>query len=200
MSQPEETFEIERRFLVSPDFWPNYWQDLDIVKIERIHQGFLNTDPAKVIRVRIVEFINGIDDLSMDGLSAFLTVKGKNEGIKRREIETPISSSGAKAYLEHFRVGNIIEKKRYSILDNGMIWEVDFFESHNHGLKIAEIELKTEDQHIILPSWVGEEISTDFKYSNVSLSQNPWPFKKKDHVCGIKGFCDSGDKCPGCFQ
>jgi adenylate cyclase len=166
---PEETFEIERRFLVSPDFNPLKDMNTNIIKLERIHQGFLNVDPAKVIRVRIV------DDLSRFNLciTAFLTVKGKNEGIKRREIEESISVAGAKAYLEHFSVGNIIEKVRYSILQDGMIWEVDFFESHNLGLRIAEVELKTEDQQIIIPSWVREEISTDFRYSNVSLSQYP---------------------------
>ena len=64
--------EIERKFLVTSDTFKN----LAIAK-NRIVQGFLNTDPERTVRVRII------------GEMAFLTVKGKgNEtGVTRFEVK-----------------------------------------------------------------------------------------------------------------
>ena len=56
--------EIERKFLVTSDTFKN----LAIAK-NRIVQGFLNTDPERTVRVRII------------GGMAFLTVKGKGNEI-----------------------------------------------------------------------------------------------------------------------
>lgn len=158
--------EIERKFLLrhalTAELLENYPHK------EKIVQGFLSTDVDKVIRIRIT-----------DGLpychQAYLTVKGRstNGGITRTEIETPISAEVAQQLLDNF-CGNLIEKTRYRIKCYGLVWEVDEFHGANEGLWVAEVELTSEDQAIIKPSWVGTEVSSDPKYTNARLAEHPF--------------------------
>ena len=72
----------------------------------------------------------------------------------------------------------IIEKTRYRIEHQGLIWEVDEFEGENAGLVLAEVELGDADQAVALPAWIGEEVTADSRYYNASLIANPfsrWP-------------------------
>ena len=57
---------------------------------------------------------------------------------------------------------------------NTLAWEVDEFLGENAGLWVAEIELPAVDTPLTIPNWCGEEISLDLRYSNVTLSQNPY--------------------------
>ena len=68
-----------------------------------------------------------------------------------------------------------IEKHRYKLLHDGMIWEVDVFMGSNKGLILAEIELSSETQSFTLPNWIGAEVSADIRYSNQALMRSPWP-------------------------
>ena len=68
----------------------------------------------------------------------------------------------------------LIEKTRYKIDLNGLVWEIDEFQGENQGLILAEVELKSEDQKIDLPSWIGEEVSSDPRYFNSNLTKNPY--------------------------
>jgi adenylate cyclase len=170
-------FEIERRFLVKPGVPLN-----DALKVEKITQGFMSTDPARTIRVRIVESLDGPDTVS-----AYITVKGKTdpriccEGFTRREIETEIDFSAASSMLSHFcgasnSLGTslIIEKIRFTIPHGEDLWEVDVFKTDNAGLIIAELEIASEDQIVDLPEWIGEEITHDHRYANSQLSLFPY--------------------------
>ena len=165
----KDMFEIERKFLVTGDV-PYH----SAVKIEKITQGYLLTDPQKTIRVRLVEELTGTKEIS-----AYLTVKGKTEGFTRREIETLIEFSEASELLVHFcKDRQIIEKVRFTIIDTyNQRWEVDKFTTDNKGLVIAEIELKSEDQEVIFPVWVAGEVTNDHRYSNASLSLCSYPFE-----------------------
>ncbi len=72
----------------------------------------------------------------------------------------------------------LIEKTRYRIENQGLVWEIDEFEGENAGLAIAEVELASVDQVVALPSWVGEEVTTESRYYNANLIANPysrWP-------------------------
>jgi CYTH domain-containing protein len=53
-------------------------------------------------------------------------------------------------------------------------WEVDVFEGANAGLVVAEIELQSEDEAFEKPTWLGEEVSGQRKYSNSALSLLPF--------------------------
>ncbi len=68
----------------------------------------------------------------------------------------------------------IIEKKRYVIEKDGLTWEVDEFDGVNKGLIVAEVELTDENQEVIKPGWIGEEVTGDPKYFNSNLTKNPY--------------------------
>lgn len=150
-----KTTEIERKFLVLP----NYRAELSKEKGTFFRQGYLSTDPAKTIRIRIKND------------QAFLTVKGLTNGISRTEIETSISVSSAEALFDAFIV-NEIQKIRRLVEVNGKCWEVDEFLGRHQGLWIAEIELEKEEEEIIMPDWVGREVSAEKQYFNSYLSEH----------------------------
>jgi adenylate cyclase len=150
-----KTTEIERKFLVLPD----YRAELAKEKGTFFRQGYLSTDPSKTIRIRIKND------------QAFLTVKGLTTGISRTEIETSISVSSAEALFDSFIV-NEIQKIRRIIEVNGKCWEVDEFLGRHQGLWIAEIELEKEEEEVIMPAWAGREVSAEKEYFNSYLSDH----------------------------
>jgi CYTH domain-containing protein len=94
------------------------------------------------------------------GEQGFLTIKGKNQGTKRLEFEYEIPLHEAEELL-NLCEKPIIEKVRFEIHVNNNIWEIDIFEGENKGLQVAEVELNTENQEVILPDWIGKEVSDD---------------------------------------
>jgi CYTH domain-containing protein len=149
--------EIERKFLVKGD----NWRCLASGKIYR--QGYIITEnKITTIRVRIV------------GENAYLTIKGKVEGITRSEFEYPIPLEDGTMMLENLCDSPLIEKVRYRIPVKDLVWEVDEFKGQNEGLILAEVELTNEHQTIELPEWIGAEVTQDFRYYNLNLSKNPY--------------------------
>ena len=114
------------------------------------------------IRVRII------------GEEAYLTIKSKTEGISRNEFEYPIPLEDAQIILDTLCDRPLIEKIRYKIDYDNLIWEVDEFKGENQGLILAEVELENENQTINIPDWVGEEVSHDPRYYNVNLVKHPY--------------------------
>ncbi len=147
--------EIERKFLVDKTKLP------PLPKPQRLVQGYIPSTHA-TIRIRIA------DD------KAFLTLKGKTSGLTRSEFEYAIPLDEAEAMLEEFCLDTVIEKKRYILKYEGKRWEVDLFEGENEGLVLAEVEMQSEEEEILLPDWVGEEVSHDPRYRNVSLLSHPY--------------------------
>ncbi len=155
--------EIERKFLVlSEDFKKDAFQK------SRIVQGFLNSNIERTVRVRI------------KGEKAFLTVKGKSNpsGTTRVEWEKEIPLKDAE-FLLLFCEKGIIEKIRYEVRAGTHIFEIDEFLGENIGLKIAEIELNSEEETFEKPSWLGREVTGEIKYYNSQLSKNPFKDWKK---------------------
>lgn len=147
--------EIERKFLVMNDEWR-----LGATG-EAYCQGYLSQHPNPTVRVRT------------QGTKAFLTIKGKSEGIVRSEFEYEIPFTEAQE-LQKLCVTPLVKKTRYKILHEGMIWEVDKFHDENQGLIVAEIELDQADAAIKLPAWIGKEVSEDPRYANSNLAINPF--------------------------
>lgn len=79
----------------------------------------------------------------------------------------------AQELLEGFTQNNI-EKLRYTLDYEGKIWEVDVFLGDNQGLIVAEIELLSEDETFLKPSWISTEVTNDVRYYNARLSTNPY--------------------------
>ena len=148
--------EIERKFLLTGDSWK------DMAKGILYRQGYLSTVKERTVRVRT------IDD------KGYLTIKGITTGATRAEYEYEISVSDANEMLDNLCEKPIIEKKRYKIEYEGLIWEVDEFFGENNGLVFAEVELTSEDQSIKKPEWIGEEVTGDPKYFNSNLIKNPY--------------------------
>lgn len=148
--------EIERKFLVTSDEYKKSTPGIFI------RQGFISNTLGRVVRVRIY------------GEEAYLTVKGIQKGITRSEFEYKIPIADAKEMLEKICLKPTIEKHRYRIEYEGMTWEVDEFHGDNEGLLLAEIELESEDQPFVKPSWVGDEVTDDSRYYNVNLIKNPY--------------------------
>ena len=148
--------EIERKFIVNTDHWRP--ADSGI----HIRQGYLPISGKTVVRIRI------------SGDRAWLTLKGENKGMVRQEFEYPIPLPDAGQILENLCVRPFIEKTRYPVKFAGADWSVDVFEGDNAGLVVAEIELLSEDQKIILPPWAGAEVTDDPRYYNSSLNAHPY--------------------------
>jgi len=68
----------------------------------------------------------------------------------------------------------VIDKSRYQVKSGKHTFEVDEFYGENKGLTVAEVELGTEDESFVKPSWLGEEVTGDAKYYNSMLMKNPY--------------------------
>ncbi|RBA23415.1 CYTH domain-containing protein [Herminiimonas fonticola] len=148
--------EIERKFLVLGSGWKALGQGV------AIRQGYLSTNPDRVVRVRIE------DD------AATLTIKGRTNGITRGEWEYAIPLAEADQLLNDLCERPLIEKTRTRILHEGMVWEVDEFFGDNLGLVVAEIELDSEEQAFSRPDWIAEEVTDDARYFNANLLRHPF--------------------------
>ena len=148
--------EIERKFLVVSDDWKNQ------VTGNTIRQGYLATGQDRVVRIRVVNN------------EAFITIKSSKDGLVRNEWEYSIPPDDAKTMLEKLCIQPIIEKVRYRIPHEGMMWDLDVFSGENDGLLIAEIELESENQPFAMPAWAGKEVTAIARYHNNNLAQYPW--------------------------
>jgi len=148
--------EIERKFLIRDESFKLFSTGV------LYRQGYLNRDKHRTVRVRVA------------GELAFITIKGLTNGMERLEFEYPIAVTDANEMLETMCLTPLIEKMRYNIMTDGHLWEVDEFIGDNEGLIIAEVELKSTDEEVIIPNWVGEEVTGDLKYYNSNLVINPF--------------------------
>lgn len=148
--------EIERKFLVRDASWKSMGQGV------LLRQGYLSSAQERIVRVRI------------EGDKAMLTIKGRTAGMTRSEWEYPIPVEDAQLMLDSLCERPIIEKKRYRIPYEGMLWEVDEFFGENAGLVVAEIELESESQIFVKPDWIGDEVTHDARYFNANLLRHPY--------------------------
>lgn len=149
--------ETERKFLVTEDA-------TRLASSSRpIKQGYIFSSPDKSVRVRIA------------GEKGYLTIKARvgDSMVSRYEFETEIEYSEAENLLG-FCDNYLVEKVRYIVIYENQRFEVDVFTGSNSGLVIAELELESEDQKILKPSWLGDEITHDQRYLNAELAIRPY--------------------------
>lgn len=155
--------EIERKFLLKNDDWRSLGTGVFY------SQGYLLSSPNKTVRVRIA------------GEQAYLTIKGTTTGIARAEYEYAIPVDHAQELLQTLCEPPLIQKTRYRVELDGLVWEIDEFGGENQGLIVAEVELVDAKQAIALPNWIGAEVSNDPRYYNANLAKHPysrWAEKK----------------------
>lgn len=153
--------EIERKFLVSNDNWRN------LAKPSLLRQAYLSAEDGRIVRIRV------------EDKSAWLTIKSKTTGISRGEWEYPIPLEEANQLLSEVCLQPVLEKHRYRIPLDGLIWEVDEFLGVNAPLVVAEVELNSELQTFTKPDWLGDEVSYDRRYANAALISHPYSVWEK---------------------
>lgn len=147
--------EIERKFLVRDR------SVLDASHGVAYRQGYLSIDPARTVRVRVA------------GGHAFLTIKGLSNGPSRAEFEYEIPADDGGDLLALCE-GPPVEKTRHRVEHAGQAWEVDVFHGANEGLVVAEVELASSDALVLIPEWVGDEVTSDPRYFNANLVGHPY--------------------------
>ena len=159
--------EIERKFLVRGDAWRS-----EVARSEPMEQGYLAQSagdsighPGCSVRVRRA------------GASAHLNIKSREAGARRLEFEFAIEPDTASGLLDAFCRERIV-KTRNHVAYAGAHWEIDEFAGRNAGLIVAEIELASIDELLILPDWVADELTHDSRFYNLALADEPfamWP-------------------------
>lgn len=149
--------EIERKFLLKNNSWRE-----QIYASKTIRQGYLAPVGTSSIRVRI------------QGDKANINIKSARLGIKRTEYEYDIPLEDAIDMLDNLCQQPQINKTRHLLKVGRHTWEIDEFYDDNDGLIVAEVELEAEDEAFEKPDWLGQEVSDDRRYYNVSLVKNPY--------------------------
>ena len=167
--------EIERRFLVdgrelkpwrgaaSKSIFQSYLENVKHIDDKIFWNGHLLVEDERELvnlttwRIRLSEGV------------VTLTAKGRRIGASRAEYEwdlplelynsLPLDSQPSISKIRHHWIG-----------EDGLLWEVDEFEEVLGGLIIAEVELEDEHQDVVLPSWLGLEITYLKGWSNSALS------------------------------
>jgi len=149
--------EIERKFLLSNDKWRD-----EVVRSSRIRQGYMGKIDKASVRIRI------------QGDKANINIKSATLDIRRMEYEYEIPLIEAEEMLNQLCNQPQIDKTRFIVEQGKHTWEIDEFYGDNEGLLVAEVELDSEDEEIIKPDWLGDEVTADPRYYNVSLIKHPF--------------------------
>jgi adenylate cyclase len=144
--------EIERKFLVANDGWRQ-----SAVRSVSIRDGLIAAYQGRKVRVRI------------SGDIATVAIKGPRSGTARPEFEYEIPMADAERMLSTICGDDTLEKQRFFVEDAGATWYVDIYSGILQGIVIAEIELKEEAQELILPSWIGKEVTGDPVYKKINM-------------------------------
>ena len=105
--------------------------------------------------------------IRLDNETAILCIKGKSNGISRIEFEWELHNYRLVEELLVESNWPMVEKRRWKIVaEDGYLWELDQFLGLNEGLWLTEIELGDENDEFLCPSWVGEEVSHDRRFSS----------------------------------
>ena len=156
--------EIEHKYLVETSLWRPAGPGT------LYRQGYLSSVKERVARVRIA------DELG------FVTIKGESRQLTRLEFEYPIPLADAVAMLDQLCERPIIEKTRHREVFAERTWEIDVFHGDNEGLLIAEVEVASVSDRVVLPAWAGAEVSDDPRYFNNNLIKNPYKNWRKQQA------------------
>lgn len=150
--------EIERRLLVR-ELPP----DLDQYPHQRLRQGYIVVGQDASLRVR------------EKGSGHKLTIK-RGRGLDREEVEIEVSDLQA-GLLWPLAGTRIIDKTRYDLpdekADNGPgHLELDVYHGRLEGLALVEREFESAEaaRNYTAPSWVGEDVTDDGRYTNARLA------------------------------
>jgi adenylate cyclase len=154
--------EIERKYLLTA--LPPRVRERGASSVH-IHQGYL---PGARIAERVRRTV--ADD---GGETRYYRTVKSGSGIERLEMEDETDEQFFSTVWPLTR-GHRIEKRRYRVPDGDVTWEIDEFLDRD-GLWLAEIELRTVEQNVIVPAWlapfVAREVTDERAYTNYALSK-----------------------------
>lgn len=119
--------------------------------------GELHLDDKHVARIRIRDN------------EGFITLKGSPVGLSTPEYEYQIPHTTGDMLLNRLTSG-YIHKIRHIVPYGGKVWEVDEFLSPV-SMVLGEVELSSPDEHVLLPDWVGKEVTGDSEYFNSTIAK-----------------------------
>ena len=148
--------EIEKRFLIKNNTWKKY-----IINQVPIVQGYLSSNnDGWIVRIR------------SENKQFKLTLKKHIIQSTSLEFEYEINSNEGNQILSHIK--NKIKKDRFFLKIKKQNWIVDIFQDKNAPLEVAEIELESEQEKIMIPDFISKEITGIKIFSNYQLSINPF--------------------------
>jgi len=144
--------EIERKFLVRDESWR-----ARCAHQYEIRDGLIAIADGRKVRVRICD------------QRATLTVKTKTESLANNEFEYEIPLSDAEELLAHHCLRQALAKTRYVVPHGRHVWHVDVYKGILEGVVLAEVELPSETADLVLPPWIGREVTgnPDYKKTNM---------------------------------
>ncbi|KGE19296.1 CYTH domain-containing protein [Paenibacillus wynnii] len=154
--------EIERKFLL-PEYPEQLIQDgeLKIYTQQNIDQTYLAIEDGQELRVR------KITDLDSGEITFTHTFKD-GKGISREEIEYFISEGLYNQVIEAVKAIPLV-KKRLTGEWNGTTVEIDVYTQLELSVLEVEFDSLEEAESFKAPEWFGEDVSTDWKYSNKTV-------------------------------
>lgn len=175
-----ENVEIERRFLIDGRK-DKPWQGGKHFDIQQYYLSEVTYENGVIAwrGLTLVEDQRDFTDISTwrirslvneAGFKTVLTAKGKRVGATATEYEWDIIPQ----VFENLNLKGLptVLKTRYLWTgEDGLLWEVDEFEGRLSGLIIAEVELEHDDQDVIIPNWVGLELTHLKGWSNAALAE-----------------------------
>ena len=160
-------FEIERRFLIKNDGWKEF-----ITKQTFIEQGYLSYKLEDwIIRIRY------------NGKNFSIALKKHIKNFTNFEFEYVIPNNDGEKIMSN--LANTIKKERYFLKYENKDWIIDCFKEKNFPLVIAEIELATEEEEFILPTFISQEITGLTNFSNLSLLYHPFSNWSNDDLTNL---------------
>lgn len=150
--------EIERKFLVLNDSYKS-----ESFGHSHILQGYICSNEGRTVRVRIRDS------------RAFITIKGPTPegGLPCYEFEKEITLEEGHQLMRLCEPGTI-DKVRWLVKSGKHTFEVDEFFGNNEGLVMAEVELSFVDENVIIPDFIGKEVTGDPRYFNSHLRIQPY--------------------------
>jgi CYTH domain-containing protein len=145
--------EIERKYLVKTDGWRS-----QASSSSSFLQAYIASGKDRSVRVRI-----------MDDTHARLTIKIGRDLFARDEFEYDVPLADARE-MSSLALGVVLEKTRYKIPFENYVWEVDVYAGAYQGLVVAEVEIGHEKEQPAIPDWIGQEITGDRRYSNLTMA------------------------------
>lgn len=117
--------------------------------------------------------------------------------LTRLEFEYDIPLADARALLA--LTSHQVVKQRFGLDLPGGDWVLDRFEAANAPLVVAEVELASADQAVILPPWCGRELTGLPQLSNAALALRPlaqWSQPERQALLGAAEFSAADASAP----